>query len=143
MLILKIKRLNKDVPLPEKMSEQAAGLDIYMPKQTTVWADSKIKIGSGLAFEIPKGYHGEIHIRSSYGSLGIRLTNCTGIIDSDYRGEVTLCLKNDTKIPITIPKGDRVAQFILVKDPVFKIEEVEELGETERGEGGFGSTGRN
>ena len=98
------------------------------------------KVYTGLAMAIPKGYHGELHIRSSWGQRGIRLANCTGIIDADYRGEITLMVINDSDTVYHALEGKRIAQFILVKDPAFNIEEVTELDKTERGVGGFGST---
>lgn len=142
-LTLKIKRLNDKAVIPKKMSGEAAGLDIYAVKRYPLWVGKVVIVDTGLAMSIPKGYHAEIHIRSSYGKKGIRLANCTAIIDSDYRGEVKLPVINDSNMLWAIPEGERFAQLILVKDPVFKVEEVEELDETERGEGGFGSTGTN
>lgn len=137
---LKIKRLNNKAKIPKRMTEGAVGLDIYMPEFRVLWTGDIIKVCTGIAMEIPSGYHGEVHIRSSYGIRGIRLANCTGIIDSDYRGELVLYLINDNRVPVPIYEGERIAQFVLVKDPNFKVVEVDKLSETERGEGGFGST---
>lgn len=137
---LKIKRLNKNAKLPVRMTKGSVGLDVYMPEFRVLWTGDIVKVSTGLAMEIPSGYHIEVHIRSSYGIRGIRLVNCTGIIDSDDRGELMLYLINDNRVPVPIYEGERIAQLVLVKDPTFKIEEVDTLSETERGEGGFGST---
>lgn len=142
-LTLKIKKLNDKAVVPMKMTEGAAGLDITVINHQVLWVGTVVPVQTGIAMSIPKGYHGEVHIRSSYGKRGIRLANCTGIIDSDYRGELILMLINDSNMVQVIDSGERVAQLILVKDPVFKVEEVTELNETERGEGGFGSTNAN
>jgi dUTP pyrophosphatase len=137
---LKIKKLYEYALVPKKMTKGSVGLDIAVSDTVTFFPNVVTKVYTGLAMAIPKGYHGELHIRSSWGQRGIRLANCTGIIDSDYRGEITLLVINDTNEVYYAPEGKRIAQLILVKDPAFKIEEVNELGETERGNGGFGST---
>jgi dUTP pyrophosphatase len=126
--------------IPKKMTKGAAGFDLAVSDPVTFFPHVVTKVYTGIAMEIPKGYHGEIHIRSSWGKRGIRLANCTGIIDSDYRGEIIMPVINDTNEVYYALEGKRIAQLILVKDPIFKIEEVNELGETERGNGGFGST---
>jgi dUTP pyrophosphatase len=137
---LKIKKLYEYALVPKKMIKDSVGLDIAVSDPVTFFPHVVTKVYTGLAMAIPKGYHGELHIRSSWGQRGIRLANCTGIIDSDYRGEITLLVINDTNEVYYALEGKRIAQLILVKDPAFKIEEVNELGETERGNGGFGST---
>ena len=139
---LKIKKLVDYAVMPKQMTKGSVGLDIAVSKPITFFPHYVTKVHTGLAMEIPKGYHGEIHIRSSWGKKGIRLANCTGIIDSDYRGEIILIVINDTNDVYYAPEEERIAQFILVKDPAFKIEEVTELGRTERGIGGFGSTSK-
>lgn len=137
---LKIKKLVDYAVIPKKMTDGSVGLDIAISEGTVFYPHEVIEVFTGIAMQIPKGYHGEVHIRSSWGKRGIRPANCTGIIDSDYRGELVLLLINDTENVYHAPKGERLAQLILVKDPAFKIEEVTELDETERGIGGFGST---
>lgn len=137
---LKIKKLDEHAVVPKAMTKEAAGLDLAVSEPITFFPHVVTKVYTGIAMTIPKGYHGEIHIRSSWGKRGIRLANCTGIIDSDYRGEITLLVINDTNDVYYALEGHRIAQFILVKDPAFKIEEVTELDKTERGVGGFGST---
>lgn len=137
---LKIKKLYEHAMIPKVMTKGAAGLDLFISDPVTFFPHVVTKVYTGIAMEIPKGYHGELHIRSSWGQRGIRLANCTGIIDADYRGEIILCVINDTNAIYHALEGYRIAQFILVKDPAFKIEEVNELDKTERGVGGFGST---
>lgn len=137
---LKFRKIYEHAFIPKKMTKGAAGFDLAVSAPVTFFPYVVTKVSTGIAMEIPKGYHGEIHIRSSWGKRGIRLANCTGIIDSDYRGEITLLVINDTHEVYYALEGERIAQLILVKDPTFQIEEVNELGETERGNGGFGST---
>ena len=137
---LKIKKLVDYAVMPKQMTKGSVGLDISASEDAVFFPNEITFLHTGLAMAIPKGYHGEIHIRSSWGKRGIRLANCTGIIDSDYRGELVLLVINDTGNVYHAPKGERLAQLVLVKDPAFKIEEVTELDKTERGIGGFGST---
>lgn len=139
---LKIKKLDEHARLPKQMTDGSVGLDIAVSEPVTFFSHYVTKVHTGIAMQIPKGYHGELHIRSSWGKKGIRLANCTGIIDSDYRGELILIVINDTNDVYYALEGERIAQFILVKDPAFNIEEVTELGMTERGEKGFGSTNK-
>lgn len=139
---LKIKKLDEHAMMPKAMTKGSVGLDIAASEPTTFFPHFVTKVHTGIAMEIPKGYHGEVHIRSSWGKRGIRLANCTGIIDSDYRGEIILMVINDTNEVYHVIEEKRIAQFILVKDPAFNIEEVTELGRTERGIGGFGSTSK-
>ena len=138
--VLKIKKLTEKAIVPKAMTEGSCGLDIAVSEPVTFFPNRVTKVHTGLAMSIPKGYHAEVHIRSSWGKRGIRLANCTGIIDSDYRGELKLLLINDTTDIYYAPEGKRIAQLILVKDPAFTIKEVDELDETKRGKGGFGST---
>lgn len=138
--VVKVKRIDKKALFPQKMTDGSVGLDIASLGRQVLWTGIITKVRTGLAVAIPKGYHGEIHIRSSLGIRGIRLANCTGIIDSDYRGEIMLVLINDSNVVQHISEGERIAQLILVKDPVYTVTEVDELDDTERGEGGFGST---
>lgn len=137
---LKIKKLVDYAVIPKQMTKGSVGLDISGAEDTTFFPHVVTKVYTGLAMQIPKGYHVELHIRSSWGQRGIRLANCTGIIDSDYRGEIILLVINDTNDVYYAPAGERIAQLILVKDPAFNIEEVNKLDETERGQGGFCST---
>lgn len=143
--ILKIKKLNPDVSLPEKKTAGAACCDIACLSDMTIYPheEKAACIPTGLAFEIPKGYHIQIYLRSSTGAnRHLRLANGTGIIDSDYRGEIKLLLENLGKQPEHVKAGQRLCQFMLVKDLQFEIkEEVKSLSETKRGKGAMGSTG--
>lgn len=138
---LKVKLLEWNAQVPKRMTEGSAGLDLFVVGNYNLFSEDITMIRTGIAVSIPKGYHGEIHIRSSWGRKGLRLANCTGIIDSDYRGELILMVRNDNKHnPYWVPDGMRIAQLVLVKDPKFDIKVVDELDETERADGGFGST---
>ena len=139
--------------MPEKKSAGAAAWDCYarihekhIPTDQLVIAgrDMGVKIPLGFALELPEGYHAEILPRSSMGvKTGLRVSNGVGIIDSDYRGEVCIILDNMDSFDRSLVKnGDRIAQMLVVKDPDVELVQVEDLSETERGTGGFGSTGK-
>lgn len=146
---LKIKKTIENVELPSYATDGAGGFDIrvyglpegglYMPTGTYG------VFQTGLSVEIPKGWSLLIIPRSGLGSKkGLTLRNGTGLIDSDYRGEITLTMIRDDQYSgetVHIHNGDRLAQGVLVQTPQFKFVEVEELSETIRGEGGHGSTG--
>jgi len=146
--ILKVQRLTPNVVLPQRQTEGAACFDLVCPETVHIYPHNSeercYKIPTGLAFEIPSGYHIKVFLRSSIGlKTKLRLANGTGIIDSDYRGEVCLLLENIGKHVVTINEGDRICQFLLEKNVPFEIQEVVGgLSETNRGTGGFGSTGR-
>lgn len=149
VLTLKVKRLSSDAKLPEQQTVGAVGLDLYV-KDTyrihpvgTCLAPRATKVGTGIAVEIPQGYHGKIFLRSSTGATrSLRLANGTGIIDSDYRGEVMLLVENIGQQPELLNDGERIAQLLIEKSEQVVIQEVEELNKTERGVGGLGSTGK-
>lgn len=125
---------------PECKSTEAAGNDLFADETVTIDSGVQVLIGTGTFLEIPKGMFGQIMSRS-----GVAFKhNChvgAGVIDSDYRGEIKVLLRNCSKIPVTFTKGDRIAQIIILPyvKAVFSKKKV--LTETERGEGGFGSTG--
>lgn len=142
--------------MPKKQTEGAAAWDCYArirndfpPVGIKEIRDYEFgnKIPLGFAIELPKGYHAEIYPRSSLGTTTrLRVSNSVGIIDSDYRGEVCVVLDNiGGPIPFPFPyricDEDRIAQMIIVKDPEVELVEADELSETKRGTGGFGSTG--
>lgn len=146
-VIVKVKKLNELAQVPEKKSEEAACFDIHTIDDVYVRnlnADPKATIiNTGLAFEIPEGYHMKVFLRSSIGlNTKLRLANQTAIIDSDYRGELKLLVENPSRQPVRIPKGERIAQCLIEKNIPVVFEEVKELGETKRGKGGLGSTGK-
>lgn len=141
---VEVKKLSETAVLPVRGSEQAAGYDLCADIESTVTIrpGETAKIGTGLAFAIPQGYFGGIFARSGLSTKkGLRPANCTGVVDSDYRGPVIVALHNDSTKEQTIEPGERIAQMILIPYLSAEFEPVAELDETARGEGGFGSTG--
>ncbi|MDO6355466.1 dUTP diphosphatase [Caloramator sp. CAR-1] len=141
-----IKRLDdaKDLPLPKYMTKGSVGLDLYANvKEDTIILPNEIRlIPTGISISLPDGYEAQIRPRSGLAlKHGISLVNTPGTIDSDYRGEINLILINFGKEPFTVRRGDRIAQMVINKVEIPEVIEVEELDSTERGEGGFGSTG--
>lgn len=144
--ILKVKRMSDTAILPTRGSERAAGIDLYAdihePFITIAPFQTKI-VGSGIACEFPEGFWGMVVPRSSIGiKRGISLANNVGIIDNDFIGEIKLGLYNHTEHDVIVERGERIAQMILLPYYIYNIVEVNELSDTERGEGGFGSTGK-
>lgn len=142
---IKIKKLNKNAKVPTRGSAAAAGYDLYACLDEPIWINPGEcqKIGSGLSMELPDDYYMGIYARSGLATKqGLRPANCVGICDSDYRGEYIVPLYNDSNTPRVINHGDRIAQIILHKCYSLNFIEDKELKETERGEGGFGSTGK-
>jgi dUTP pyrophosphatase len=139
--LVKIKKLNSDAAVPFYATAGAAGCDIRVVDTLDIPAHSTRLFRTGLAVEIPEGWELQIRSRSGLSLKGITVANSPGTIDSDYRGEVGILLRNDKPEDVVISAGERVAQMVLA--PVFqaKFEVVEELSATERGAGGFGSTG--
>ena len=144
-IALKIKKLIPEAKLPAYASETAAGADLY------ALTDHVIRIGpnetavvhTGLAAEIPEGYAGFIFARSGLATKkGLAPANKVGVIDSDYRGELHVGLRNHSREAYAIQPGERVAQLVILPVCLPELAEVEELSETARGQGGFGSTGR-
>jgi len=137
---MKVKILDKDATAPEKKSSQAAGYDIYSGQNNFVESHSRKLISTGFSIEIPEGYYGRIAPRSSLAVKSIDVG--AGVVDSDYRGEVKVLLINNSNDTFFIKTKDRIAQLIITKidSPEIKVEK--ELTDTERGEGGFGSTGK-
>lgn len=145
--VIRVKRLHPNVIYPDKQTAGAACYDLICPETVHIHPhqgdDRCYKIPTGLAFEIPPGYHLKVFLRSSIGlQTKLRLANGTGIIDSDYRGEVCLLLENIGKHVITINEGDRICQCLLEKNVSCVWQAVDELSETDRGTGGLGSTGK-
>lgn len=143
--ILKIKLLTENAVVPTVGSKNAAGLDLYAyieEGDIIVEPFTTVKINTGIAVEIPDGYFGGVYARSGLATKqGLRPSNCVGVIDSDYRGEVMVALYNDSDKPRTVVNGDRIAQLIIQPYLNAEIDIVDELSETDRGNGGFGSTG--
>lgn len=139
---IKIKKLNENAITPTYATEGAACFDISASEYANIYAGEQQVIGTGLSFEIPEGFVMMVYSRSGHGfKHGVRLGNGTGVIDSDYRGELKVCLRNDGDSGIFVDVGDRIAQAMIVPVPKVVFEGVEQLSETSRGEGGFGSTG--
>lgn len=141
-LTVKIKKLVKDAVIPTYSKPGDAGMDLTA---ISMGIDGKgnIVYHTGLAFEIPEGYVGLVYPRSSNSNKRLVLTNSVGVIDSGYRGEVTMKYKQYTDqgdLPYVV--GDRVGQIIIMPYPNITFEETDELSETERGIGGYGSTGK-
>lgn len=138
------KKLNENAVMPTYGSPFSAGADLYSAEEETIIPSGEtVLIGTGLSMEIPEGYGGFIYARSGLATKkGLAPANKVGVVDSDYRGEIKVALHNHSKEDQTIEKGERVAQLVIA--PFLKAEfiEAEELSETIRGEGGFGSTGR-
>ena len=139
---VKVKKLHKEAKLPTYATEGSACFDLYATEGNRADIAPAV-VGTGLAFEIPKGHALLLFSRSGHGfTQDVRLANCVGVIDSDYRGEVKVKLTNDNKFykAFYIKEGDRIAQGMII--PVPAVEFVEgELSDTARGDGGFGSTG--
>lgn len=140
--IMLVKILNEYAQLPTRGSKDAAGLDLYCPFHIKVPADSQKKIPLGIAVEIPNGHMGLLVPRSSMSKTPLRCANSVGIIDADYRGELSIAYENISCSDYTIFRGDRIAQLIIVPIAVVDVEEAQTLSETERGDGGYGSTGK-
>ena len=142
---MEIKKLNPDAKIPTKGSEEAAGLDLYAcfdREAIEIMPHSSVMIDTGIAVAIPKGNFGGIYARSGLAcKRGLRPANCVGVIDSDYRGEVKVCLQNDSSDWQKIYNGERIAQLIIQPYTEVELTEVDELDDTERGEDGFGSSG--
>ena len=145
---IKVKKVlgtypSEDIKLP-LITDGNACFDFYAPTSFFICGGAKgQKIPTGLAFEIPAGYHMKLFMRSSYGAKSkLRLSNCVGIIDASYRGEVQGLFDNVGYDLEGIQKGDRFMQGLIEKNVDIEFEEVDELTETKRGTGGFGSTGK-
>jgi dUTP pyrophosphatase len=144
MVKIKFKRLAHgiDLPMPERQTKGSSGMDICSAMNVTIAPRGGIMIPTGFCAEVPEGYELQCRSRSGFASRGIFVTNSPGTIDADYRGEICVLLSNLTPAPCDIQRGDRIAQLVLCKVPDYEVEEVRELSETSRGEGGFGSTGK-
>ena len=141
---LKIRKANPDAVLPEYETEGAAGMDLraFLREDLHIPPLGRAKIPTGLFMEILPGYEGQIRPRSGLAArFGVTVLNAPGTIDSDYRGEVEVLLINLGSESFTVKSGDRIAQLVIAQVLKAEISEAFSLGETERGAGGFGSTG--
>jgi dUTP pyrophosphatase len=142
-----IKRLpgNEDIPLPQKMSELASGFDLYaaVSEPLVIHPGQRALVPTGFALGMPGELEAQIRPRSGLAlKHGITCLNSPGTIDADYRGEVKVLLINLGQEPFTINRNERIAQMVFQLVPRVQLSEVDELSETERGDGGFGHTGR-
>lgn len=141
---IKVTKLHKDAILPEYQTAGAAGADFHacLDEPVTLQPMERRMIPTGVAMEIPEGYEVQIRARSGMSiKHGITMINGVGTIDSDYRGEFGVLLINLSQEPFTIEPGMRIAQMVVAKYERVEWQEVDELDETERGGGGYGSTG--
>ena len=138
-----IKRLNNDAILPSYGSEYAAGADLYSFSESfDIGAGETVLVHTGIAIELPIGYVGLVYARSGLASKkGLAPANKVGVIDCDYRGEIMVALHNHSASPQTVGVGERVAQMVFAPFYTAEPVEVDELSDTVRGAGGFGSTG--
>ena len=156
---VKIKRLSETAQLPTKAHDSDAAFDLYADIQETyipfgktfeesekgikVMPGQTVKVSSGVAMEIPEWYWGAVYARSGLATKqGLRPANCVGVIDSHYRGPIIVAIHNDSNNVQIIHHGDRIAQFMLAPVIETSFEEVNELNDSDRGEGGFGSSGK-
>ncbi len=144
---IKVRRLphGRSLPLPAPASSGSAGLDLVaaVAGPVTLAPGARLEVPTGLALELPPGWEGQVRPRSGLAARhGVTLVNSPGTIDSDYRGEVRVLLVNLGSESVVFERGDRVAQLVVAPVAQVELVEAERLGETERGGGGFGSSGR-
>lgn len=141
---VKVKKLHQDAIIPKYQTEGASGFDLHALESVVLYANETKLVKTGLSFSVPKNYELQVRPRSGTSlKTPLRVANSPGTVDADYRGEVCIIMHNTAERDFfIIGKGDRIAQGVIV--PVIQAEliEVEELDETERGEGAFGSTGK-
>ena len=145
MSTIRVKKLSPNAILPAYGSAEAAGADLYacLDAPVQIQPGETFWVPTGIALEVPKGCAGLIYARSSMGTKrGLAPANKVGVIDSDYRGEIRVVLLNHSKQVQTIEPGERVAQLIITPVLTPAYEECEDLTDTDRGAGGFGSTGK-
>ena len=142
---IRVKKLTDTAKIPTRGSISAAGYDLYADLETPVeiMPHETVMVGTGLSMEIPEGYFGAIFARSGLAAKeSLRPANCVGVVDADYRGPFMIAVHNDGETARRVVPGERIAQLVILPFLAAEFDEVEQLGETERGEGGFGSTGK-
>lgn len=139
---IKVKKLRPDAFLPVRATQFSAGYDIFSVDEYKIFPGKRDAVPTGLSLEIPAGYEGQVRPRSGLSLKQIIIPNSPGTIDADYRGELKVIIWNASKEVLEISRGMRIAQLVI--QPVLDVtfEEVERLSSTERGNGGFGSTGK-
>ncbi|MDA7987305.1 MAG: dUTP diphosphatase, partial [Alphaproteobacteria bacterium] len=143
-LRIQVSRLagSEDLPLPSYATSGAAGMDLRASEDVVLGAGERLAVPTGLVVALPEGYEGQVRCRSGLALRhGLSLVNGVGTIDSDYRGEVKVLMVNLGSETVTLKRGERVAQMVVVAVERVELEESENLSETSRGSGGFGSTG--
>ena len=139
---IKVKQLSPQAKMPVYATAGSACFDIATIDEADVAPGHSAVLRTGLAFEVPAGHVMMVYSRSGHGfKNGVRLANGTGVIDSDYRGELMVKLHNDSRTRFSVNRGDRIAQAMIVPIEQVAFDSVDELGATDRGPGGFGSTG--
>lgn len=140
---MKIKLLSKNAKVPTYATDGAACFDFYAAEDAHVLECCRTIIDTGVAVDVPDNHVLLLFSRSGHGfNFGVRLANAVGVIDSDFRGSVKVAMHNDSAYSYTVRKGERIAQGLLVAQFRHKLEVVDELSETARGDGGMGSTGK-
>lgn len=142
---IEIKKLREGAVIPTRGSAAAAGYDLRActAAPIVIAPGETAMVGTGLSIAVPEGYFGAVFARSGLAcKQGVRPANCVGVCDSDYRGEYMVALYNDSRVPCEIAPGDRIAQLVVMPFLELEFEEKDELSDTARGAGGFGSTGR-
>ena len=143
---INIKKLKENAIIPTRGSQYAAGYDLYacIDEDIMVKPHETVKIGTGLALEVPENYFGAVFARSGLATKqGLRPSNCVGVCDADYRGEYIVAIHNDSEEEQIITKDERIAQLVIMPFLPVEFDEVSSLSDTVRGDGGFGSTGLN
>ncbi|WP_130839270.1 dUTP diphosphatase [Corynebacterium neomassiliense] len=143
---LRVLRLDRELPLPRRAHPTDAGIDLYSAQTLVLEPGRRALVGTGLAVALPVGTVGLVHPRSGLaGEHGLSIVNAPRTVGADYRGGIKVCLVNtDPETPVTVTRGDRIAQLLVQQVSLCEVEEVSDpadLGETVRGAGGYGSTG--
>jgi len=141
MLEVKYRKLHEDACEPSRAHEDDAGLDLYAYEPYLLRSQEIGRIQTGIAVDIPSGYVGYVFVRSGLSSRGILLANGTGVVDAGYHGELQVVLFNSRTRIYQVSKGDRVAQMVIMPIPTVKLKQVDAFAKSERGAGGFGSSG--
>lgn len=140
--VVRVKKLSDAAVVPQLATLDSAGFDLTSIEDVVLGPGSRVVVDTGIALEIPKGYEGQVRPRSGLaGRYGLTVLNAPGTIDADYRGPIKVILHNTGPL-YEVKTGDRIAQLIIQRVPKVKFEAADDLSETERGDGGFGSTGR-
>ena len=142
---IKLKRLHEDAIIPTYGTESSAAMDLYAVEDYNIKPGKVVWLRTGIAIEVPGGYYAEVYNRSGMAAKREVIIVSSRVIDSDYRGEIVVPVKLIADVPeffgVPIKKGDRIAQMMVKKSIHISFEEVDKLSETDRGSGGFGSTG--